>query len=70
MTTYGKRLRKNIAANKLLDRELDYLPATISRDHVREIARTCGPLRRRRVPARIVLGTLDFLIRYSAPFWE
>jgi hypothetical protein len=68
MTTYGKRLKRNIARNRLLDRELDFLPSTISRDEVREIARTHGPQRRSSLPVRAALGMTDFLAKYSAPF--
>jgi hypothetical protein len=63
-----KRLKRNISKNQILDRELDYLSSTISRDDVREIARRYGPQRRRSVPVRIVAGTTDFFARYSAPF--
>jgi hypothetical protein len=68
MTTYGKRLKRNIARNRLLDRELDFLPSTIDRDDVREIARAYGPQRRRSAPARAVLGMVDFIAKYSSPF--
>jgi hypothetical protein len=68
MTTYGKRLKRNIARNRLLDRELDFLPSTIDRDDVREIARSYGPQRRRSAPARAVLGMFDFIAKYSSPF--
>lgn len=68
MTTYGKRLKRNIARNRVLDRELDFLPSTIDRDEVREIARMYGPQRRRSAPARAVLGMTDFVAKYSAPF--
>lgn len=68
MSTYGKRLKKNIAHNQLLDRELDFLPATVDRDEVREIARRYGPLRRRSLSRRIFLGVGGFFLRYGAPF--
>jgi hypothetical protein len=68
MKAYMKRLRRNITRNELLDRELDFLPSTISRDDVREVARTYGPLRRRSAAARVIFGLTDFFARYSAPF--
>jgi hypothetical protein len=68
MKTYAKRVRQNILRNQLLDRELDYLPATVERDEVRQIARVYGPSRRRSFPARFAFGLIDFLARYSAPF--
>ncbi|GAB4332165.1 MAG: hypothetical protein Kow0099_03910 [Candidatus Abyssubacteria bacterium] len=68
MKTYAKRLRQSILRNQLLDRELDYLPSTVDRDEVREIARIYGPPRRRSYPARFAIGVIDFVARYSAPF--
>jgi hypothetical protein len=68
MTVHEKRLRRNILRNKLLDRELDFLPSNISRDDVREVGRSCGPQRRRSAPARLVLALFDFICAYSAPF--
>jgi hypothetical protein len=68
MTLNEKRVIKNLTRNKFLDRELDFLPSKVSRDEVREIARTYGPLRRRSVLSRMILGFISFLARYSAPF--
>ncbi|RJP14018.1 MAG: hypothetical protein C4520_21950 [Candidatus Abyssobacteria bacterium SURF_5] len=68
MGTVGKRLKRNIARNQLLDRELDYLPATIDRDEVREMARRYGPLRRRSLAGRLFSGASGFVLRYGAPF--
>lgn len=68
MTVYEKRLRRNIVKNRLLDRELDFLQSGISRDDVREIARTYGPQRRRSAAVRLALGLIDFVARYTAPF--
>ncbi|NQU07591.1 MAG: hypothetical protein HQ583_03440 [Candidatus Abyssubacteria bacterium] len=68
MKAYMKRLRRNIKRNELLDRELDFLPSTIGRDDVREVARTYGPLRRRSAAGRVIFGLTDFFARYSAPF--
>jgi hypothetical protein len=68
MSSCGKRLKKNIARNQLLDRELDYLPSTVERDAVREIARRYGPLRRRSLPVRLFTGLISFVLRYGAPF--
>jgi len=68
MLTNEKRLKRNIFRNEILDRELDYLPATINRDDVREMARMYGPRRSRSIPIRVAAGTLDFIARYSAPF--
>lgn len=68
MSTYKKRVKRNIVRNQLLDRELDYLPSGIDRDEVREIARMYGPRPRRTAPVRLVLGAFDFAARYSAPF--
>jgi hypothetical protein len=68
MKTYEKRLKRNILRNEILDRELDYLPKTIARDDVREIARRYGPQRRRSMSGRALLGLIDFVTRYGAPF--
>jgi len=68
MTTYQKRLRRNILRNELLDRELDFLPRTVARDDVREIARKYGPRRRRSTAGRAFRGLVDFVLRYAAPF--
>lgn len=68
MTTFEKRLKRNVARNQVLDRELDYLPATVDRDDVRELARKYGPQKRRSIPIRAVLGATDFILRYSSPF--
>jgi hypothetical protein len=68
MKAYEKRLRRNILRNELLDRELDFLPKTIVRDDVRELARRYGPRRRRSMPGRFLLGLIDFASRYGAPF--
>jgi hypothetical protein len=67
-TTLEKRLRRNVAKNQLLSRELDFLPSNVSRDSVREIARRYGPLRRRSTLSHGILGIVDFLARYSSPF--
>jgi len=67
-TTIEKRLRRTIAQNQLLSRELDFLPSNISRDDIRELARRYDPHRRRSAPARMALGAMDFFARYSAPF--
>jgi hypothetical protein len=56
MKAYEKRLRRNILRNELLDRELDYLPQTITRDDVRELARRYGPQRQRSMPGRAFWG--------------
>jgi hypothetical protein len=53
--------------NRLLDRELDFLPSTVNRDEVRELARRYGPQRKRSAPKRMLVGLIDFLVRYSAP---
>lgn len=68
MTAYVKRLRRNIMRNELLDRELDFLPTTIDRDDVREVARRYGPCRKRSSLGRAALGLADFLLRYASPF--
>ena len=68
MTTYGKRLRRSILRNELFDRELDFLPKTIPRDDVREIARRYGPQRKRFALGRAFRGLIDFVSRYTAPF--
>lgn len=68
MTTYEKRLRRNILRNELFDRELDFLPGTITRDDIREIARRYGPQRKRSALGRAFRGLIDFVSRYSAPF--
>jgi len=68
MTVYEKRLRRNVLTNRLLDRELDFLPSTVNRDDVREVARTYGPQRRRSALVRLVLAPVDFAARYGAPF--
>jgi len=67
MTTHNKRLKRNIIKNHILDRELDFLPSTINRDDVREIARRYGPLRRRSAPARILISIISFFLRYGMP---
>jgi len=69
MKAYEKRLRRNILRNELLDRELDFLPNTITRDDVRELARRYGPQRKRSISRRALLGLIDFVCRYSAPFF-
>lgn len=63
-----KRVARSIMKDKLLDRELDFLPSNISRDNIREMGRRYGPQRRRSLPARCLLGVIDVLARYSAPF--
>ncbi|RJP71716.1 MAG: hypothetical protein C4532_07160 [Candidatus Abyssobacteria bacterium SURF_17] len=68
MTTNEKRLKRNIARNQILDRELDYLPSAISRDEVRQIARMYGPRRPRVFATRALLGLFGVLSRYAAPF--
>ena len=68
MITNERRLQRNIMKNQLLDSELDFLPATISRDDIRELARTHDPQRRGPISVRIIAGTTDFIARYSAPF--
>jgi hypothetical protein len=68
MNTLAKRLRKNIQRNQLLDRELDYLPATINRDEVRLLARKYGPSRRRSLVGKTIAGASGFVLRYGAPF--
>ncbi len=67
MTAHNKRLKRNITKNLVLDRELDFLPSTINRDDVREIARRYGPLRRRSVPARMLVSVISFFLRYGMP---
>jgi hypothetical protein len=67
MGTFGKRLKKNITRNLLLDRELDFLPATVNRDEVREIARRYGPLQRRSLIGKLFTGLIGFLFRYGLP---
>jgi hypothetical protein len=47
---------------------LDFLPANVDRDDVREVARRYGPRRRRSATFRYAAGLIDFLARYSAPF--
>lgn len=68
MKANEKRLRRNVLRNELLDRELDFLPETIARDDVRELARRYGPQRKRSMPGRAFRGLFDFILRYSAPF--
>ena len=68
MTTNVKRVTRNIIKDKLLDRELDFLPANIDRDNVREVARRYSPRRKRSAPLRFMVSTADVLARYSAPF--
>jgi hypothetical protein len=68
MTTYQKRLRRHIFRDELLDRELDFLPKTITRDDVREIARRYGPRRRPSTLVRAFGGLIDFVFRYASPF--
>jgi hypothetical protein len=68
MPAHEKRLRRNIMRDELLDRELDFLPNTIVRDDVREVARRYGPRRRRSALWRAALGLTDFVLRYSSPF--
>ena len=68
MPTHEKRLRQNIMRDELLDRELDFLSSSITRDDVREIARRYGPRRRRSALWGALLGLTDFLLRYSSPF--
>jgi hypothetical protein len=68
MSTLAKRLKRNIARNQLLDRELDYLPETINRDDVRLLARRYGPLRKRSLIGKMSSGATGFFFRYSAPF--
>ncbi|MBI5116227.1 hypothetical protein HZA56_07105 [Candidatus Poribacteria bacterium] len=63
-----RRLKRSISRNELLDRELDFLSSTISRDDVREIARRYGPLRRRSALGRMAIGLVDFAAKYGAPF--
>ncbi len=67
MTTHKKRLKRSILKNLILDRELDFLPSTINRDDVREIARRYGPLRHRPAPARMLASIISFLLRYGMP---
>lgn len=67
MTTYQKRLKRHILKDELFDRELDFLPKTIARDDVREIARRYGPQRRRSPLGRGFWGLIDFILRYSSP---
>jgi hypothetical protein len=68
MTPRAKQTTKHIMRNKILDRELDFLPSTVNRDDVREIARRYGPQRRHSAPVRFMGGAFDFFARYSAPF--
>jgi hypothetical protein len=68
MTTYQKRLRRHILRDELFDRELDFLPKTIARDDVREIARRYGPQRKRSALGRAFRGLVDFFFRYTSPF--
>ncbi len=68
MQAHEKRMRRNILRDELLDRELDFLPNTIVRDDVREVARRYGPRRRRSALWRALLGLTDFALRYSSPF--
>ncbi|MBI4829950.1 MAG: hypothetical protein HY801_00010 [Candidatus Lindowbacteria bacterium] len=62
-----RRLKRHILRNELLDRELDFLPSTISRDDVREVARKYGPQRRRLPLVRMAVSAADFVVRYGAP---
>ena len=68
MSAHEKRLRRNILRDELLDRELDFLPNTIVRDDVREVARRYGPRRKRSALGRALLGLTDFFLRYGSPF--
>ena len=68
MTTNAKRVTRSIMKDKLLDRELDFLPTKVNRDDVRDLARRYSPRRRRSAPFRYIIGMIDFLARYSAPF--
>jgi len=68
MAVNVKRVARNIMKDKVLDRELDFLPSNVSRDDIREVARRYGFRRRRSAPVRIVVGLIDVVARYSSPF--
>jgi hypothetical protein len=68
MTSNVRQVMRNIKKDKLLDRELDFLPPKINRDDIREIGRKYGPRRRRSLPVRLVLGAMGFAARYGALF--